>query len=152
MNATQTFGLDKIHEHLFISGGFEANEYPVLRNLGITAIVNLIEDYGDTVDPTVAYLHEPISDGEPIPEATLTTIYAFLDEHLPKGKVLVHCGLGLSRSAGIVVGQVVREHPAWTWERAEAHVNVLHPIDVHPEIKKSIEHFLQRQCLFHEMC
>ncbi len=61
------------------------------------------------------------------------------------GRILVHCDRGVCRSAGIVVGQLMRENPDWYWDDALKFIRehgFFAPTDM---IKKSVLDYLEKK-------
>lgn len=138
----QTF--HQIHDRLFISGLISENNLDEAAELGITAIVNLtrVENYDPR--PRIAYLHAGFKDQIHIPSEILSKIFTFIDEQMKEGKVLVHCGSGVSRSGGIVVGRLLIEHPEWTWDEAMQFARRSRDIMPDSKIKQSILDYLEK--------
>lgn len=110
--ADPDFGVSKITRGLFLSGKDFTDED--LRRMGITDIVNI----GNTMDPkyrgiTPMFINIPDGgglsiDGKSIEEYFPQT-YDFIQGALDAGgKVLVHCHMGISRSATIVIAYLMK--------------------------------------------
>lgn len=137
------FYLTNIKNSLYLSNKiWLERDLPVLQSKGISAIVNLIEDHMYEVPSHFAYLHCGIPDQFYIPSEKLDEIYSFIDLHSPYKNVLIHCSAGVSRSAGIVIGQLMRENPSWTWEYAFDMVNMKRSIWVSVETRESVLAYL----------
>jgi protein-tyrosine phosphatase len=129
----------KVHKNLFIGAYWPRLNFEKFKELGITAIVNLMED--DLYDPTpdgFEYLYRGFPDDWYPPHSYLKEILEFIDKHIYKGKVLVHCAMGVSRSGGIIVAWLLKEHPDWTWNDAISYVWKSRLIYPAIEIKQSI--------------
>lgn len=86
----------RILPHLYLS------KFPDIIPSGITHVLNMcVHPHPD--DTTRSYLHIPLDDVDNIaPE--IPKIIKFIDEALTNGgTVLVHCAIGLNRSAAAVV-------------------------------------------------
>ena len=114
----------------------------LLRREGIGAVVSLTEERPLPMPASIAHLHKGFPDGSHPSQTLLAEIYAFIDTHRRDTNVLVHCGAGVSRSAGIVVGQLLREHPGWTWERALHGLHAKHFVWVSLETRESVMAFV----------
>jgi len=103
--ADPDFGVSKITPNLFLSG----NDFPEdLRRIGITHILNI----STTVDnpyPGITAMFINISDGGGPIEKYFPQTYDFIQGALDAGgKVLVHCHMGISRSATIVIAYLMK--------------------------------------------
>jgi len=129
----------KIHKNLYIGAYWPRLNFEKFKKIGITAIVNLMED--DLYDPRplgFCYLHRGFPDDWYPPHHFLKDILEFIDQHIKEGKVLVHCAMGISRSGGIIVAWLLKEHPKWTWDDAMEYVYQSRLIYPAVEIKESI--------------
>ena len=134
----------KVHRNLFIGAYWPRLNFEKFKKIGITAIVNLMED--NHYDPRplgFAYLHRGFPDELYIPDGYLKDIIEFIDEHIKNGKVLVHCAMGISRSGGIVVAWLLKENPTWNWNDALEYVNKSRLIYPAIEIRESILEYLE---------
>jgi protein-tyrosine phosphatase len=136
----------KIHKNLYIGAYWPRLNFEKFKKIGITAIVNLMED--NLYDPRPLgfnYLFCGFPDDWYPPHSYLEEILTFIDEHIKKGKVLVHCAMGISRSGGIVVAWLLKEHPNWTWDDALEYVYKSRLIYPAIEIKESILDYLEKK-------
>jgi len=134
-----------ITDHLFISSYRAAKKQKKMKKAGITAVVNLMEDNRYEPPEGVDYLFKSLKDKTYIPPEDLEEIFGFIREQIKEGKVLVHCHSGLSRSAGIVIGQVLIDHPDWTWEQARKYVREFRTVSPHPNIKRAVLDYLEQK-------
>ena len=112
----------------------------------LRAILNVAIEVRDNVwRSDVAYLSLPIDENNM--DTTLYCKYLnqgleFIQQHLQKGAVLVHCAAGINRSPTFVIAHLVQTYH-WTWEFAEAYVK-----DRKPNINLSAYlHKKTSQCL-----
>ena len=101
--------MDQIDDTIFIGNAFNAADYNSLTGAGITGIVNCtkeISNYFESTD-TFQYCKIPILDHKDASlEAYFEPFLRFLDEHISahtSPKVLIHCYMGSSRSATLVL-------------------------------------------------
>ena len=133
-----------VHENLYIGAYWPKLNFKKFKKIGITAIVNLMED--NLYDPRplgFVYLHRGFPDEWYIPDGYLKDIVEFIDEHIKNGKVLVHCAMGISRSGGVVVALLLKENPSWSWNDALEYVNESRLIYPAIEIRESVLDYLE---------
>jgi len=129
----------RVHNNLYIGAYWPRLNFKKFKEIGITAIVNLMEE--NLYDPTpqgFAYLHKGFPDDWYPPHTYLKEIIAFIDKHIKNGKVLVHCAMGVSRSGGIIVAWLLKQNPNWNWTDAINYVWQSRLIYPAIEIKESI--------------
>jgi protein-tyrosine phosphatase len=139
--------MDQIYEvyrNLFIGAYWPRLNFNKFKKIGITAIVNLMEE--NLYNPTsqgFAYLYKGFPDDWYPPHKYLEEILSFIDTHIKNGKVLVHCSMGVSRSGGIIVAWLLKEHPSWSWSDALNYVKKSRLIYPAIEIRDSILDYLE---------
>ena len=115
------------------------------KEIGITAIVNLMEE--NLYDPTpqgFVYLHKGFPDDYYPPHDYIEEILDFIDKNLQNGgKVLVHCSMGISRSAAIIIAWLLKMNPTWSWKDAFSYVKKAKFIAPAVEIRESILDYLE---------
>lgn len=129
----------RVHSNLYIGAYWPRLNFKKFKEIGITAIVNLMEE--NLYDPTsqgFAYLHKGFPDDWYPPHTYLEEIIGFIDKHIKNGKVLVHCAMGVSRSGGIIVAWLLKQNPNWNWTDAINYVWQSRLIYPAIEIKESI--------------
>ncbi|TFG16293.1 MAG: hypothetical protein EU531_06875 [Promethearchaeota archaeon] len=129
----------QVHKNLYIGAYWPRLNFKKFKEIGITAIVNLMED--NLYDPTpdgFEYLFKGFPDDWYPPHDYLKEILEFISNHITKGKILVHCAMGVSRSGGIIVAWLMQNYPDWTWTDAINYVNKSRLIFPAIEIKESI--------------
>ncbi|XP_012267509.2 dual specificity protein phosphatase 3 isoform X1 [Athalia rosae] len=109
---------DEVYENIYIGDAATAKNKEYLKKLGITHVLNAAEGkrfgFVDTdknyyKDTTIKYLGLPLADRPWICISEyFYTASAFIDEAiLQKGKVFVHCMMGISRSATCVLAYLM---------------------------------------------
>ena len=90
----------EVHKNLYIGAYWPRLNFKKFKEIGITAIVNLMEEsLYDPIHLGFSYLHKGFPDDSYPPHDYLEEILSFIDKHLKNnGKVLVHCSMGISRS------------------------------------------------------
>lgn len=128
-----------VYPRLFIGAYWPQLNFQRIKRKGIIAIVNLMED--NLYDPCslgFTYLYKGFPDETYPSHEYIEDILDFIEEHIQEGGVLVHCAMGLSRSAGIVLAYLMKENPSWSWDKALTHVNQTRSVFPAIEIKQSI--------------
>ncbi|MBD3197552.1 MAG: hypothetical protein GF317_21035 [Candidatus Lokiarchaeota archaeon] len=136
----------KVHENLYIGAYWPRLNFDKFKELGITAIINLMEE--DLYDPRpmgFSYLYKGFPDDWYPPHSYIEDILTFIDKHIQKGNVLVHCAMGISRSGGMIVAWLLKENPTWNWDDAMDYVYQSRLIYPAVEIKESILDFFEER-------
>lgn len=104
-----TLSRSTITPHLFLGGQYYRHGISVLKNRGVTAIVNMrlseryIPDLGQ-----LKYLHLPTKDRHPPTIEQLQKGVAFITEEIAQnGKVYIHCAYGETRGPTMVIAYLV---------------------------------------------
>ena len=144
---TKLDAIYKVHENLYIGAYWPRIDFEELKKEEITAIVNVMEN--DLYDPRPEgfhYLFKGFPDNTYPSHLFLKEILDFIDEHIKKrkGKVFVHCSMGISRSGGIVIAWLLKENPNWTWSDAFKYVGKSKIILPAVEIRESIIDYLEK--------
>lgn len=99
--------MDRILERLWLGGARDLEARVPLRLLGFVAVVDLRDgDFQKIPDVEVHRLGN--RDGDPWSPEQVAGALDFIWEHVQKGKVLVVCVAGMSRSVSVVIGYLVR--------------------------------------------
>jgi protein-tyrosine phosphatase len=88
----------KIWERLYLGSLHDAQRLAKANPHGITTVVSLSEHPPINTLPEITYVHNPVEDEQPIPLAQFTTILEAISNNIRRGKVLLHCGSGISRA------------------------------------------------------
>lgn len=80
-----------------------------MRESGIKYVLNVAKevDYKYPI-PDVTVLKIPLNDGEEIPMESIKQAINFIGTSIIKGKILVHCSAGMSRSPSIIIAYLIR--------------------------------------------
>ena len=99
--------MNRVLDRLWIGSTADLEARVPLRSLGFTGVVDLRD--GDLPGPRqVEVLRIRNRDGDPWSEKQVSEAMKFILDHVRKGRVLVACVAGMSRSASIVIGYLVR--------------------------------------------
>lgn len=129
----------KVQRNLYIGAYWPRLNFKKFKEIGITAIVNLMEEnLYNPIPLGFAYLFKGFPDDWYPPHSYIKEILEFIDVHIKQGKVLVHCAMGISRSGGLVVAWLMKENPDWSWSDALNYVWQSRLIYPAIEIKESI--------------
>ncbi len=111
----------KITPHLHVGGQYLRWGWPILERRGITAVVNMREEFDDR-DKEIAperYLYLPTVDNTPPSLDDLRKGSAFIHEEIQRdGRVYVHCEAGVGRAPTMVAAYFVSRGmaPESAWE------------------------------------
>jgi protein tyrosine/serine phosphatase len=122
---------DKIDDNLYLGSSFNAYCQSELKEKNINVIINVSDDvdnfhegFGDII-----YYKFPISDNnsDDITDILLQT-NNIIDTHINKGhNILVHCYMGASRSATVVINYIMNKYKI-TYEQAKDYVSNKRPL------------------------
>lgn len=121
----------QILPYLWLGAVSHCKDPALLKDLGITHVLNLAKECGDAKPPSnVHYMFVPLNDSmhQDI-RMFLDELFAYIDEarNAPNGRILVHCRGGISRSVAVVLGYLMRSY-AYTMEKAYAFVRAKKPL------------------------
>lgn len=96
--------MDFILDRLAIGDLSDAKNELVLKQSGITALLNVAQEaYYEPDLKQFDYYKVNIDDGQAMDFSNLTKAVDFIHSRINRGKVLVHCLMGISRSSTIVL-------------------------------------------------
>jgi protein tyrosine phosphatase (PTP) superfamily phosphohydrolase (DUF442 family) len=105
--------IDRVNNRLHLGGALPAEEYPRLRDAGITHVVDLREDSEVDADPAplkelgIARRQVPVPNrGAPTADQ-LFELARWFDANNADGQIYVHCGGGFGRAATMGVGLLI---------------------------------------------
>uniref|UniRef100_A0A6P7H327 protein-tyrosine-phosphatase n=1 Tax=Diabrotica virgifera virgifera TaxID=50390 RepID=A0A6P7H327_DIAVI len=107
--------LDMIETNLYLSGEAEARNVETLKKYKITHILT-INDFPltGTVKSALGYLQIKYIRLPDLSSSDLLSYfdetYEFIREGVAKGAVLVHCQMGVSRSASVVIAYIMKKY------------------------------------------
>lgn len=94
-----------IRDKLYLSDAASAQNLEALRPRKITRIINLSSHAPCPFEGEIAYLHLKYGDGDPALLDSLKEASEFIEG---EERVLVHCRLGRSRSAALIIAYLMR--------------------------------------------
>src|ERR1019366_9676488 len=92
----------KIWDRLFLGSLLDAERLAKANSLGISAVISLSETGPCNTRCGIHYIHVPIDDAQPIPVDQFDAIMRAIADHIRSGKLLIHCGSGISRAPVIL--------------------------------------------------
>lgn len=108
--ASRLTGPGQISDYLYISNGRAAKDSQVLSRLKITCIINATQSMDAIRHPGVEYIQVPVSDS---PASQLQEYFDAVADKIhavgaQRGRVLVHCCAGVSRSATLCLAYLIK--------------------------------------------
>jgi hypothetical protein len=91
-------GVTQIWERLFLGSLYDAERLAKANPHGIGAVVSLSATGPCNTRPEITYVHLHTEDAQPIPVDQFTAIMRAISDNIMRGKVLLHCGSGISRA------------------------------------------------------
>ena len=88
----------KIWWRLYLGSLFDAQRLAKSNPHGLTHVVSLSQNSPITTHPEITYNHLPVEDEIAILPAQLNAIMDAISINIRRGRLLVHCGSGISRA------------------------------------------------------
>jgi atypical dual specificity phosphatase len=130
-----------VWERLWLGGIDDAESLAKANPNGISTVLTLCPERVEHRARAINYLQFPVEDCRRIPAARFDTIIDALWENVQRGKVLVHCAAGLSRSP-IITASWMHLVGYENIDEALAAINRIRPIDPSPVLLKSVKELL----------
>lgn len=116
--------ISKVTDNIYLSNYRYSKQYDKLKELGITRILTIGRELDPHLHNDFTTMHIPIDDHPSVPiRDHFDSTHDFID----KGKTLVHCYAGISRSATIVISYLMKKHNM-SFEEALSHCKKVRPI------------------------
>lgn len=87
-----------VWERLYLGCLFDAEKLAKSNPQRITTVLTICDEAVVARSRRVNYLHLPIADSQPITVSLFDAVIDAIAENIRWGKVLVHCGAGMSRA------------------------------------------------------
>ena len=88
----------QIWERLFLGSLYDAERLARANTLGISAVISLSETGPCNTRREINYIRLHVEDAQEIPVDQFTAVMDAISENIRRGKLLVHCGSGISRA------------------------------------------------------
>ena len=113
----------------------------ILKREGIGFILNVAKEveYRYPVPEGIEVLKVGLEDGEPIPKDELKKAVNFIGASVAKGKVLVHCSAGLSRSPAIIIAYLIRVGLSFPTARRIVEHSTIDAVRAHSLVSPAME-------------
>jgi len=95
-------GITQIWERLFLGSLYDAERLGKANPYDIGTVVSLSATVPCNTRLPITYIHLHVEDAQGIPVDQFTAVMRAIAENTRRGKVLVHCGSGISRAPVIV--------------------------------------------------
>jgi protein-tyrosine phosphatase len=133
----------RIWENLYLGNIKDADQLAVANPMGITAVISVCAEAPGTRAKDVSYTCIPIDDSGPLSGRKFEAVMSAIATAVGRGKVLVHCVGGMSRSPILLAAWLDRcgyaEFKTALREIAEAR-----EIDPSPILLRSVHEHLRR--------
>ena len=107
----ELIGMSYIGKRIFISGFPGANNIQLLKKNNIVGVVTCARELQPKHYPNIAYHFLDLRDRstEQLVDHLFKTI-PFIDKHIKRGNILIHCAMGKSRSVSVAMAYLILRH------------------------------------------
>ena len=135
--------MSRLCSRLFLGGIKDAERLAADNSAGITAIISLCAEEVVPKRRDIKYVRIPIDDARPVPLSQFEAVMNAIAVHIRGGRVLLHCGAGMSRSP-IFAAAWIHRCGYLHIENALLEIAELRPeIDPSPVLLKSVKGHLK---------
>lgn len=101
-----------ISDHIVLGGRDDANDKSLMRNLGITHVLNVAQQLTNSFEGSFVYLKLNIIDNADVDLTPYIKPAISFIKHVESigGRVLVHCIAGVSRSVSMILAHLMSHH------------------------------------------
>ncbi len=129
-------------ERLFLGGIRDAIGLSASNQLQIKTVINVCMEKAQPRGEGIIYVDIPLPDGEPVAPWILEQVLTAIARHIRTGRLLLHCGAGMSRSVAIA-GLYLHVVGYANYGEAVAAIATLREVDISPAMRRSVERYLQ---------
>ena len=115
--------MHEIEEGLFLGSLVAAKNQDLLRRNGITHVVSLLDTFRNVESHNYLIYHRIEITDSPSSDILrhMPDAISFISDALKKGRILVHCAAGVSRSPSVIIGYIMVKHK-FSFEEAKEFV------------------------------
>lgn len=117
----------EILNHLLLGGLEDAEALARANPHQISTVITLCREPVVQRVSGIRYLHFPVRDARPISIAWLNAILSAIEDGMARGRVLIHCGAGMSRAPTVVAAYLDRIG-FLSFARALSYLEALRPV------------------------
>lgn len=129
----------EVAPNLLIGRKLNDREARALIDSGCVAVLDLTAEYDEnSLLRDLVYCNIPVLDMTPPSPEQVAAALRFIEQHIGRGKLYVHCALGYSRSACIAAAYLFRSGRCATVESAIAQVVAARPAVVMPMANRAL--------------
>ena len=94
---------------LYLGSQKAATDLNLLKSHSIKAVITIAEELSNKYPPGISHFHIKIGD-QPLAHISqyFDPSYMFIKKNMLEGNVFVHCKMGISRSASLVIAYIMR--------------------------------------------
>lgn len=146
--AKQCAPWNRLLPNLLIGRQLKDSEVELLRTEAVSAVLDLTAEFSEPPElREIKYLNLPLLDLAAPTDSQLEQALAFIQTHIEKGTVYVHCKIGYSRTAAIAGSYLIQAGHAQSTEAAISKLkNARSSIIIRPEARATIQRY-ERKCL-----
>jgi protein-tyrosine phosphatase len=116
-----------IIDNIYLGNALNASSIETLHKFSIQGIINITHDIPSYYPDDITYLNISVRDTrDSFLESHLETAYRFIQQNSDKN-ILVHCYMGSSRSASLVIYYLMRQH-GMPYQEAQEFVKNKRPV------------------------
>jgi atypical dual specificity phosphatase len=135
--------MTRIWERLYVGNLKDAEQVADANPMGIAAVISLCAEAPGAHGKQLSYTSIPIDDSGPVSARKFEAVMSAIATAVRRGKVLVHCGAGMSRSPILLAAWLHRCGYA-DFDTALREISEAREIDPSPILLQSVYDHLRR--------